>query len=332
MNSQGFRGLTKLIAMTLVKYKDEKSQALVNNLIVDMCNQYPEFSLEHFNAVFKALCTKELINAPPSKACVAALVALSWTVSIASNCNLSSDLAKTEYPRLLEYQSILYTLSLQTNNTINTEKAYECLKLYWTSSSSSKSDDILQMYFDKFNAMEPTCNTFMVLVAILRFHIEEKSDNSFFDKNRTSFLNHFMKGLITMKTKLNCYLYSASRIYLDMVSEDEAKNTLLPAIQRSMLRNPEIILEGVEHILQGLRFNIDDQGLEIGKVLVQNLHSKIDVNRTFSANGIKQLALKCSSSKCIEQMLKNIFAILNGSEGKITVAEYRISLLQVINL
>lgn len=327
MNSQGFRGLTKLIAMTLVKYKDEKSQALVNNLIIEMCREHSDLSLEHFNAVFKALCTKELVNAPPAKASVAALIALSWTTSIGIHCNLLSDLGKIEYPRLVEYQSVLYALSLQTNNMKSVESAYECLRSYWV--QRSKTEDIPMKYFEKFNSMEPTHNTFMMLLAILRFHIEEKSDGSFIDNYRKDFLNHFTKGLITVKTKLDCHLYSASKIYLDLITEDEAKSTLLPAIQRSMLRNPEIMLEGVEYIIQGLRFNIDDQGLDIGKVLIQNLHSKVDLNRTYSANGIKQLSLKCSSVKCIEQMLQNIFAILNGSEGKITVAEYRISLLQV---
>lgn len=324
MNAQGFRGITKLVAMTLVKYKDEKSQTLVNELIIEMCRKEPDLSVEHFNAVFKALCTKELVNAPPSKACIAALVALNWTFLIAKNCKSSSDVGKVQYPLLFEYQSILYALSLQTNNSKSVEKAFDCFKDYWL----EQPEEIFQKYFDKFNAMEPTYSSFMILLAILRYEIEEKSNISFIEKHRKSYLNQFSKGLITVKTKLDSHLYIASQIYLNLLTEDEIKSTLLPAIQRSMLRSPEIILEGVEHIISGLRFNVDANGLDIGKVLIQNLHSKVDLNRTYSVNGLKQLALKCSDSKTIETMMKNIFAILNGSEGKITVAEYRNSLLQ----
>lgn len=329
MNSQGFRGITKLIAMTLVKYKDEKSQSLVNELIIAMCRNNSDFSLEHFNTVFKALCTKELINAPPAKASVAAIVALNWTVSIAIHCNRSSSVGKSEYPRLIEYQSILYTLSLQTSNSKHVEKAYECLKNYWSQQLEVNDADILNWYFEKFNSMEPTHYTFITLLAILRYYLEEKCDHSFIESKRQNYLNHFTKGLITVKTKIDCHLYDVSGIYLNLMTEEEAKINLLPAIQRAMLRSPENILEGVEYIIQGLQFNIDEHGFEIGKVLVQNLHSKVDLNRTYSVNGLKQLALKCSSQKSIEAMLQNIFAILNGSEGKITVAEYRISLLQV---
>ncbi|CAG9808270.1 unnamed protein product [Chironomus riparius] len=324
MNTKGFQGVTKLIAMTLVKYKDEASQTSVNELISEMCLKDPDQSIEAFNAIFKALCTKELVNAPPSKACVAALVALKWTFIIANSCNSSSNAGKTQYPLLMEYQSILYALSLQTNNTKSVEMAYEYFKTYWL----DQTEESFQKYFNKFNGTEPTYNSFIILVAVLRFQIEEKADITFIEAHRKSYLNQFTKGLITVKTKLDCHLYIASQIYLNMLTEDEVKSNLLPAIQRSMLRSPETILEGVEHIISGLRCNVDGNGLDIGKVLIQNLHSKVDLNRTYSVNGLKQLAMKCSDSKTIETMMKNIFAILNGSEGKITVAEYRNSLLQ----
>lgn len=318
MNVQVLKGICKVLAMTLVKFKDEKSQELVRELIAEMCKRHSD-SLESLNAVFKALCTKELVNAPPAKAAVAALSALLWTTSIALNCNRKS----AEFPRLMEYQSILFTLALQTSNTKILDRAYECLRDFWKSD-----EEFFKLYFDKFSVMEPSQCTFIMLAALLRLRLEDKTDNTFFDANRSTFINHFTKGLITVKTKLNCHLYIASRIFLNFLNEDEAKTHILPAIQRWMLRNPETILEGVEYILQGLTFDINEHGLDIAKILIQNLFAKNDENRSYSMNAIKELAQKCSSPKCIETMLSQIFAILNGSEGKITVAEYRISLLQ----
>lgn len=319
MNVQILKGISKVLAMTLVKFKDEKSQELVRDFIAEMCRRHSDASLESLNTVFKALCTKELINAPPAKAAIAALSALLWTTTIASYCNRKS----TGFSLLIEYQSILYTLSLQTSNRNILDKAYECLKDFWKSD-----DEFLQVYFKKFSNMEPNHNSFMMLVALLRFHLEEKSDELYFSANRSIYLNHFIKGLITVKTKLNCHLYIASRIFLNLLSEDEAKSNILPDIQRWMLRNPETILEGVQFILQGFNFEINDNGLEISKILIQNLHSKNDENRICSMNAIKELAQKTSNPNCIETMLAKIFSILNGTEGKITVAEYRISLLQ----
>lgn len=319
MNPQALKGISKILAMTLVKFKDEKSQELVRDLIAEMCKTHSDASLECFNTVFKALCTKELVNAPPAKASVAALSALLWTTSIALNCNRSS----SEFPKLMEYQSILYTLALQTSNSKVLDRAYECLKDFWKTD-----ENFLKLYFDKFSSTEPSQYTFIILTALLRFHLEDKPESSFFDTNRSVYLNHFTKGMVTVKAKLNCHLYIAARTFLNLLNEDEAKNNILPAIQRWMLRNPETILEGVEYILQGLNFDINEQGLEIAKILIQNLHSKNDDNRNYSINGVRELAQKCSSPKCIETMLSQIFAILNGSEGKITVAEYRNSLLQ----
>jgi hypothetical protein len=96
-----------------------------------------------------------------------------------------------------------------------------------------------------------------------------------------------------------------------------------------MLRSPEIVLHNVGAILSEINFDVSDFSMDLGKTLVQNLASKDDTTRQESVESLKQVALKCSEVKAVEPLVKLVFDVLNGSQGKITVAEYRINLLQV---
>jgi len=325
MNSQVVRGICKVIGTTLVKYKDPQSQQLVNNLIIGMTRQHPDLTIEHFNAVFKALCTKELSSAPPAKGAAAAVIALVWSNSIALNVNRESDVGKVEFAKLMESQSLLYALAIQSKNEKVSEKAYSFLKSLWLKLAG----DVPQLYFNKFIAMESAHNVITLLSALLRFYKEEKSDNSLLENNKSQLLDHFVKALITVKVKPNCHHISACRILLQATTADEFKSILLPAMQRSMLRNPEIVLEGVGYIVRELCVDISDSSVELGKILIQNLYTKNDASRSESVSSLKEVAKKCSDAKAIETLLTQIFAVLSGSDGKITVAEYRINLLQV---
>jgi hypothetical protein len=320
INAQLFRGIIKLITSTLVKYKDEESQQSIYELIISMSSHHSDLALENFNSVFKVLCTKELVNAPPEKACVAALVALIWIQHIGSNCDFTTELGKAELSKLIKYQSILYSLALQTENPKSLQSAYDSLKSLWTEKPELR-DSCVKL----INKEEPSASSVVMLVALLKY--ERKTDAA--ENFRKLLIDHFVKGMITVKTKPAHFHFIASKDFISSLTEDEANTHLLPAIQRSLLRNPETILEGARYIFDGFKFSLGEKTLEIGKILVQNLYSKNDINRLYAQNSIKQLAQKCNKHECIETLLNQIFSTLTGPEGKSMIAEQRISLLQV---
>lgn len=321
MNTQVVRGIVKVVGTTLVKYKDKQSQQLVLQLIIDLTKQHPDFTLEHFNAVFKSFCTKELVNAPPAKASAAAAIAFTWSNSVALHCNRES----AEFAKLIEYQSLLFSLAMQSSEKKVTEKVFSFFKSFL----HQLDDATVKKYFDKFLNMEPAFNTIVFLSAMLRFYSEEKSDSTILEDNKAKMLDTFVKSLITLKTKPNHYHIEACKNFLAAVTRDEFKSTIFPAMQRSMLRNPEIVLEGVGFIVRELTFDINEATVDLGKVLIQNLYSKNDNSRLEAVNSLREVAKKCSDAKAIETLLTQIFSVLGGSDGKITVAEYRINLLQV---
>lgn len=65
-------------------------------------------------------------------------------------------------------------------------------------------------------------------------------------------------------------------------------------------------------------------------LIVANIYSQNEKARIESADLCKQLALKCSDSTVISNILNFLFNIYHGSEGKLSTSEQKINILQVI--
>lgn len=64
-------------------------------------------------------------------------------------------------------------------------------------------------------------------------------------------------------------------------------------------------------------------------IFLANLYSKDDKARSEAADACKRLASKISDQKTLEDILKKCFDVFHGSEGKLTVIDYKMSVLQV---
>lgn len=148
--------------------------------------------------------------------------------------------------------------------------------------------------------------------------------------NRTLFLS--IKGLVTVKVKPNVALFTSCSQLLKSLNADEFKKSILPALQRAMLRSPEVILQGVGAIIHEINIDCSDFAFDLGKTLITNLYSKDDSARVEAVETLKEISIKCSDTKAIEALVKQVFAVLNGCDGKITVAEFRINILQVCHV
>ena len=87
-------------------------------------------------------------------------------------------------------------------------------------------------------------------------------------------------------------------------------------------------MESVGHILSGLSLDLSRYSQDISKGLFANLHSKEDLVREEAADACRRLAVQCSDSTAVESLLASLFSVFHGSEGKLTVATHKISVLQ----
>lgn len=314
-----------MIGTTLTKYKDPESQALVKELLVAVLKQHPDLAYEHFNAVLKALLTKDLAAAPPLKGAQAAVLALGWANTVALHADHETAVGKKEFPKLLEVQAGLYQLALTSGIQKISDKAFSFLCEFF-----ARKEGLERSYFDKLIALEPSSGVIVMLCAILRYCQQQEHDSvALLQQHKAKLLDHVVKGLVTVKTKPHASDIAGCAILLRAITKDEFRTIIVPALQRSMLRSAEVILRAVGAIVNELELDISDYALDLGKPLVQNLASKEETVRQEAVESLKQVALKCSGATAIEALLKEVFAVLNGSGGKITVAEFRINLLQV---
>lgn len=321
VNLANIRNICKIIATTLTKYKDSSSQQLVRNLIINLIRHHHDAVFESMLAVFKILACKELANAPPKKASNAALIALGWTCLFNKYSDKNSNVYQCELPRLIEYQSLLYQIILSSKN----EKLIE-----WSNGvllEILEINDLYNNYMSILLKKDPASNTVVFVCTIINLMVKRSGIEISSYKN--PLIEIFVKGIITAKTKPHPSSIAACEDIMNLLTAEDFEKKILPPMQRSMLRNPEVILQAVGLIIQQINIDMSPYALQLGKIFIQNLCSKDEVTRLESVESLKQLSSKCSDSEIILNLLRHIFSVLNGAEGKITVAEHRISLIQV---
>lgn len=272
------------------------------------------------NAVLKAIISKELPAAPVLKSSQASVIALSWSLVLSNKVPLD----KEQFNNVVETQSQLLQFTLAAGNIKINEKVYEMFR-----NTLIHRDALKSAYFERLLIMEPASNVILLMCLLLRYSEDMDDKPELLVLNKEKLVEHFVKGLITVKVKPNGNYIPACTILLSSIEQNEFKSAVLPALQRSMLRNPELVLNSVGSILSIVEVNVNEYAADLAKVLAQHLHSKDDTSRDESLESLRQLALKCSDAKAVHTIITNLFSVFNGSDGKITVADHRINILQV---
>lgn len=81
-------------------------------------------------------------------------------------------------------------------------------------------------------------------------------------------LECFTKSLISVKTRPNANYIKGCSAFLQLLSKAEVDGSLLPALQKAMLRSPETIIEAVGEVVENLNVDLDGVAVDIGKSLI----------------------------------------------------------------
>lgn len=90
----------------------------------------------------------------------------------------------------------------------------------------------------------------------------------FFNLFQDKIIENFIKSLISVKTRPNPMLIEGCRDFLVEVTSDDFKNTILPALQKSMLRNPEIIIEAIGYVIMNMECDLNSFAIDVTKNLI----------------------------------------------------------------
>ncbi|KAB7504018.1 eIF-2-alpha kinase activator GCN1 [Armadillidium nasatum] len=149
-------------------------------------------------------------------------------------------------------------------------------------------------------------------------------------KIKPAIINIYVKNVLHTKKKPCLFILEKSSALLKQITEEEFVEFLLPVSQKSLLRNPEIILETVGYMFSQVTLDLSKFMKDYLKVIENPLHANEDKIREDAVFVCEWLAKQCSEFNAIRDFIKIIFDIFNGSYGKLTVNSHKISLLQAL--
>ncbi|KAI4488580.1 hypothetical protein M0802_011470 [Mischocyttarus mexicanus] len=322
INDKIVYGICKVLSLTLHRYKDTASQSYVKNVITKLLAEQPEATVKHMTSVIAEQATWHKNVVSTLNTSLTAYLALKWSTlvilhGINKNFENCTDLAK-----LIEAQANLSAASLASMDKKMSYKTYALLAHEWSSVK-----DIEIKYVETLVKLE-IGNGVIVLASLLTKYLVNTKKSELIEQLKKNVIDTFIKVTISSKKKPDLYVVDTAVPLLRRMSHEEFKVQLLPALQKAMLRNPEIIIESVGHILSGLSLDLSQYSQDICKGLFANLHSKEDLVREEAVGACRRLARQCSDTTALENLLASLFAVFHGSEGKLTVVTHKISVLQ----
>ncbi|XP_050428073.1 eIF-2-alpha kinase activator GCN1 isoform X2 [Adelges cooleyi] len=230
---------------------------------------------------------------------------------------------KTEIKQLIESQALLVNAIALSKNTLLCRKTFNVLNEIWLSEKDS-----LEYYGEVLQ--ELNSKPYVLVIESYLLKSMSSTNIELANKFKDNFLDVFIKEGVTCKTRPEQELIRQCSFTIKLVTKETFKSKLLPSVLKSMLRNPEIILECISAIISNVSIDLSIYSNELTKGFSANLYSQNERARLESSELCKELALKCSDASAISSIVKLLFNIYNGSEGKLSTSEQKINVLQAI--
>ncbi|KAF7989110.1 hypothetical protein HCN44_007420 [Aphidius gifuensis] len=325
INEKIISGICKVLSFTLHRYKDSASQSYVKNLIVALLKHQPDATIKSMTSVIVELALWHQNVVSTISTSITAYTTLKWSTLIIENINKSNAFDKylSELEKLIEAQAMLSASVLSSLDRKLTKKLDMLFVNLWTNSNHK----IINIYTNTLSKMESNNGQIVLINLIIKFIITINNE-ILIDTFKEKILDAFIKLTISCKKKPQLFVVDASYPLLNRITHDEFKNQLLPAMQRGMLRNPELIIGSVGHILSGLSIDLSKYSEDLSKGFFSNLYSKEDDVRNEAIDACKRLSLKISDSSSLDKLLTSLFSIYHGSAGKLTVVDHKLSVLK----
>ncbi|XP_052799821.1 eIF-2-alpha kinase activator GCN1-like [Mya arenaria] len=321
---QALKGIFKFLQPTITVYRDAKSLRSAQNLVVAAIKKEPAISLKLVTSILASCADaqKKLVHASKSSA-GDSLVALSWSCA-ALHLTFQKDTAEPALLKLIECQVGLVYGALAGDNTSISNGTYRKMRNLW-----KMNKDVMAKYSELLQRTEASFHAVCIMALYARFVFKEKHEKQL-DAIKESFIELYMKQVLGSRTRPPMVVLKCGRDILRHCSHDTFKSMILPFTQKALLRNPEIILEAFGYMLSSLQLDLSQYAETIIKPLGAQLTSKEPSTRDEACKCIQNLATQCSDHEIVTKVTKHLFGVFNGSEGKLTLQEQKMSVVQAV--
>ena len=221
--------------------------------------------------------------------------------------------------KIIDTQSLLCGVIFAAGGRTVTKKARSVLESCWAK------DGVLNLYSEVLIKSNPSLNLAILGSQLLDYLAAKQLGDAV--KVKKFLMEIVIKTLVMSKTKLSKTSMNSLVPFLKQVTIEEFKGEILPVMNKSLLRSPEIALSVVSVILKHISIDLSSFALELGKAFCTNLKSKDDTVREDASEAMASLSKHCSEQAAIEKLLDLLFSSLEGKDGKISLNTVKVSLL-----
>ncbi|KAM4051160.1 stalled ribosome sensor GCN1 isoform 1-T1 [Anomaloglossus baeobatrachus] len=319
------KGLSKLFCLTLHRYRDAGSRRALQLVIQQLVESQPDATAKN---ILQSLQTSGVgnKNAEPSKSSgSAAALALSWTCVIARVVFSIPDKQEGEtWKKLVECQAFLLMDVLGGSHRHAVLGSSKKMNTLW-----KENPGLVSKHLDALFNLEPNQKYAGMLGLAVQF-CAKQNEAAIVNKYRSNLLDFYVKMVLMSKVKPQNYILESCTPLLQRLSHDEFKEQVLPMLQKSLLRSPENVIETISSLCASVTLDLSQYALDIGKGLAGQLKSNNPQLMDEAVVALQNLAHQCSDPAAVEALAKHLFAILGGSEGKLTAVAQKISVLSGI--
>ena len=322
------KGLCKLLPAVLARYNDGSSRFDAYQLVTLLLIHSSE-SGESGKVAVTAL-THSLLDSfghwgslvPTAANARTAVAALSWAAAVYKSMHGEKDITSDAGKKLVRVFGALSHVVFGSCNFRLTRAGEKVLRAMWGANQSAKPG--LEMLIRGGMVYDQP------MIGFASRYIDYKASALKEDALplKRSALENLNKVVIASRQRTDEHIVRNAAPLLKHVTHEEFKELLLAPMQKSMLRNPEIVLGTIAIILENVNLDLSRYVDELKKPLGANLHAKEDATRADAAAATAALAAQCSDPEAVVRLLDAVFAVLNGSEGKLSQSAHKISLLK----
>ncbi|KAL3209994.1 hypothetical protein MRX96_037539 [Rhipicephalus microplus] len=209
------------------------------------------------------------------------LTAFSWSCKVGHQVLVNrGDLKPEKIRDLVEAQTnLLLSVSSACDPTLN-KKLKRKINFLW---KQVKTDS----YAEVLSSLEPSYAVLLMWCYLIAY-LDAQKQRDVIHSYKVKFLDVFKTAVLLSKTAAPTHVLEHSRCLLRHATHDDFKEQLVPALQKAMLRNPEIIMESVAHVLQGVTLELSPYLSELGKSLAQHLVAKDETCRQGGSGGFEE--------------------------------------------
>uniref|UniRef100_A0A671S8A3 EIF-2-alpha kinase activator GCN1-like n=1 Tax=Sinocyclocheilus anshuiensis TaxID=1608454 RepID=A0A671S8A3_9TELE len=314
------KGLCKLFYLTLHRYRDAASRRALLSVIEVLVQSQPDAIATNLppGLLSCGVVSRGVMKSTASGACCA----LPWTCLIVQTVFPSADRREGEkWKKLVEVQSLLLAEVVGGASGNALKSISKCFNKLW-----KENPGLVDQYMSTLLSLDQSCVSVPLLGLCVDFCTAHK-DITTINKHKAALLDLYVKTVLMSKTRPHQHILDKSGSMLRHMSHTEFKEQLLPSLQKALLRSPENSMPTISCMLASLTLDLSPYALDIGKGISSQLKANNPELMEQAVTALQNLAQQCSDPSAVQDLVKHLFGILGGSEGKLTVVAQKMSVL-----